>query len=221
MKMNSLRHTCNLGYPTLATHACYVSIQMGFSTQNGLRSFSAITTYSFDRVLEKLIGKQGLLKDTSKLIRVTEKLAMDDVFYPNNGSIQQLVDHATTAKNIHGTKGGISPYAWVTGTHRRHPLIDSELVPPVTNPTGVSDPFAAHLQHELKAAERFIREDARSILKLAKEARARRLIHITPGDVVYYWRASSDSRGGSYHGPARAVAVEPPAHSEINSSGVV
>ena len=38
--------------------------------------------------------------------RVTEKLALDDIFYPDNGSVQQLIDHATTAKNIHGTKGG-------------------------------------------------------------------------------------------------------------------
>ena len=76
--------------------------------------------------------------------RLTEQLAFDDISYPSHGSIQQLIDHATTAKNIHGTKGVISPYAWVIGAHKHHPLIDSEFVPPVTNASDTSDPFVLH-----------------------------------------------------------------------------
>ena len=121
------------------------------------------------------------MRDTSRLIkRSPKKLALDDIFYPSNGPIQQLIDHATTAKHFHGTKSGISFYAWVIGAHQRHPLIDSDSVPPVPNVRDVADPFVAHLQRKLKAAVRFIPDDAKSILRFAKKSRARRLIHIAP-----------------------------------------
>ena len=100
--------------------------------------------------------------------RITEKLSLGDLFYPLNGSVQQLIDRATTAKNMHCTKGGISPYAWVTGAYCKHPLLDSEHAPPVASISDKSDPFVTHLMRKARAAERFLREEARSILKLAK-----------------------------------------------------
>ena len=127
-------------------------IQTEYPTQNGSRNSLVITMFFFDRVLEKLIGRLDSLNVTQTHKRVTEKLALDDIFYPGDGSIQQLIDHATTVKNIHGTKGGISPYSWVTGTHQRHPLIDSEMVPPITDTRDTTGPFVSRLHRKTQSS---------------------------------------------------------------------
>ena len=72
-------------------------------------------------------------------------------------------------KNTHFTNGYISCYAWVIGAHKRHPLIDSEFAPPVTDISDHSDPFVMHLMRKANAAEHFLREEARSTFKFAKK----------------------------------------------------
>ena len=61
-----------------------------------------------------------------------------------------------------------------------------------------------------KAAQAFHYADARSLLRLAANARSRQLLHPEPGQIVYYFRRGKGNKCPTYRGPARVLAVEMP-----------
>ena len=139
----------------------------------------------------------GTLKDT------LEKMMLEDC----NANItpQELVDMACEAKNFCASHGGFSPANWMLG--RQHPLLRSGSVPPslVEN----SD-FEMHIARKTKAAQAFHYADARSLLRLAANARSRTLLHPEPGTIVYYLRRGKGTKRPYYRGPARVLACEHP-----------
>jgi len=133
-------------------------------------------------------------------------------------SLQDIADQACEAKNSYGNYGGYSPAQWHLS--RSHPLTKTNEVPPDAE----GDPFIEHLHRRKKAAQAFIEAEARTMLRLASNARARELKTITPGDVVYYWRvgkAAGAKAKGRHRGPARVLAVEPPEGEGSKATSIV
>jgi hypothetical protein len=144
-------------------------------------------------------------------LEVEGNIAYDDA--------QDVVDKACEAKNFQGRYGGFSPSQWLQP--RLHPLLQAEAVPP--NLTEES-PFFVHVRRRSEAAAAFHYAEARSLLRLALHARSRRLSEVKPGDIVYYYRrgkAAGARQRGSYKGPARVLAVEPPESDAAVAPGVV
>ena len=133
----------------------------------------------------------GIVEKTYTHTRLFAKLQLDEVFAIDQ-STQQILDATSTPKNTHGVYGRYTPYQWVAGRPGRHPLIDAEFVPPIEDTGNLEDPFVAHLKRKVTAAAAFQREEARSLLRLAKKARTRQPITVSPGDIVYYWRSSQN-----------------------------
>ena len=106
---------------------------------------------------------------------------------------------------------GFSPRQWFTG--RNHPLLEAESVTPALAPRSALE---AHLERKATAAAHFHYADARNLLRIAALARARRLRHPEPGQVVYYLRRGRGQRP-TYRGPARVIAVEPP---QLGTQGI-
>ena len=94
-------------------------------------------------------------------------------------SCQQLVDLALEAKNFNASHNGHSPANWMLG--RQHPLLRSDAVPPSL--TGFSD-FELHLARKTKAAQAYHYANARSLLRIAAQARSRTLLHPEPGQIA-------------------------------------
>jgi len=144
------------------------------------------------------------------------KLALDA---PESTSLQDLADQACEAKNSYGYYHGYSPAQWQLS--RQHPLTKTTEVPPLNED---DSPFVRHLQRRHQAASAFLEAEAKTILRLASHARSRELKTISPGDVVYYFRVGKGAGAkakGSYRGPARVLAVEPPEGAGSRSITVV
>ena len=139
----------------------------------------------------------GTLKDA------LAKLFLEDCF--GDMTPQECVDMALEAKNFHGVHNGYSPANWMLG--RQHPLLRTDSVPP--NLTGHSD-YELHLARKTKAAQSFHYADARSLLRIAAQARSRTLMHPEPGQIVYYLRRGKGTKRPTYRGPARVLACEAP-----------
>lgn len=60
-------------------------------------------------------------------------------------------------------------------------------------------------------------------LASCKKARFRQQSHFSTGDIVYFWRSSKSkvNKRGSYHGPTRVIAVEPPSRPDSNARSVI
>ena len=75
--------------------------------------------------------------------RTHQKLMLEERFSSLN--TQEVVDAASTAKNMQGVYNGYSPIQWLTGNQFRHPFLDSQFVKPVDSTGDVEDPFVSHL----------------------------------------------------------------------------
>ena len=157
--------------------------------------------------------------------RTHQKLTYDDRF--NELNTQEILDAASTAKNTTGVYNGFSPFQWITGSGRKHPMIDSQHIPPIESSSDMTDPFVAHLMRRQKAMQTFQKYEARSILRLARRARLRHQSQFSTGDIVYYWRTNrtnkrnTDNKRGTFNGPARVIAVEPASRPDSNARAVV
>ena len=101
-------------------------------------------------------------------------------------------------------------------------MIDAQFIRPILSSGDTQDSFVSHLMRRHKAVETFQKQEARSILRLARKARLRQQSHFSTGDIVYFWRSSKKiNKRGSYHGPARVSAVEPPSRPDSNARSVV
>ena len=128
---------------------------------------------------------------------------------PSEDEIQALISETTQIKNDFGRYGGSSPSQWMTG--RRHPVLDSDELPPVGNDD--LDALEEHLARRNRVAAHFHATDARATITLAERARNRIVSQPTPGMLVYYFRRSKGTKYQpihvGYRGPARVLALEP------------
>ena len=137
-----------------------------------------------------------------------QKLVLDN---PADTTIQELCDLASEAKNSFGNYGGFSPSQWQLS--RQHPLTRSTEVPPGDE----EDEFFQHVRRRAEAAKHFHEAEAKTILRIASLAKARQLSEVKTGDIVYYFRrgkAAGAKQRGTFRGPARVIAVEPPENPE-------
>ena len=68
---------------------------------------------------------------------------LEDLF--TSLTTQEVLDAASTAKNMYGRYGGYSPFQWITGSSCKHPLIDSQFIEPFLSSGDTEDPVVAHL----------------------------------------------------------------------------
>ena len=127
-----------------------------------------------------------------------------------------VLDKACESKNVNGSYGGTAPIQWFHGSHK-HPLIDSEEVPPSLQ-RGTE--FEQHVLRRTAAAQAFHEAEAKSMLRLALHARTRTIRNPQVGQMVYYFRRGRGTKKAGYLGPARVIAIEPP-HGETLGSSVI
>ena len=138
------------------------------------------------------------------ITELIQKLADDN---DERLTTQELCDLAAEAKNSFGHYGGYSPSQWQLS--KQHPLTRSQEIPPGDE----EDEFFCHVKRRARAAKHFHEAEAKTILRIASLAKARQLSTVNPGDIVYYFRrgkAAGHKQKGSYRGPAKVLAVEPP-----------
>jgi len=131
---------------------------------------------------------------------------------------QTILDLACEAKNSYGRYGGYSPSQWLLG--KNNPLAKTDDIPPAT----ADEPYSQHLQRRALAAKHFIEAEARTLLRIASYARARKVPDFQPGDIVYYYRrgrSGGAKQTGRFLGPAKILAIEPAESKEVESHSVI
>ena len=120
---------------------------------------------------------------------------------------EYVMDAAAQSKNVNGSYGGYSPTQWFHGTVR-HPLLDSDQVPPSLSP---GSDFEENLLRRAQDAKAFHEAEVKTMLRLATLSRSRTLRTPQLGQTVYYYRiGNKNSQKPRYLGPTRVIAVEPP-----------
>ena len=74
---------------------------------------------------------------------------------------------------------------------------------------------------KVTAANAFHEAEAKSILRLAIQARNRTLHNPELGQLVYYFRRGKNNNDIGYRGPARVIAVEPTRTTDTSGTSVI